>query len=155
MLKTAVVMVSMVLAFSVVGTARAEEYFGIPVYPGAKKDAATEAVCKITDRSGKYMYCFRTADAFEKVLAFYQKQPKLKTPGATRMPSSKFAVFCPDAQAECTGFSFKGLSVIINNPWTAKANPPINEKDFENKDVIIKIINKDKLYEEFNKQQSK
>ena len=156
MLKTTVVMIAVVFVLSVVGAARAEELFGIQVYPGARKDAAADKFCNMVDPSGKYAVCFRTSDTFEKVAAFYKKQANLKAGMHLASEGMSFAAFCPKGQDSCPGFT-DGVDVTLNSPWSANVKMPPNAKagDFENKDVRIRIYNKEAQMKQFNQKQSK
>lgn len=53
---------------------RAEEKFGVPVYPGAAYDeATTQFVTKMS--ADAEVACYRTDDEAAKVVEFYEKQP--------------------------------------------------------------------------------
>jgi hypothetical protein len=142
------------LALSTALPVSAEEFSGAAVYPGAKRDAVADAYCKAYDPAGNASRCFRTSDSFDKVMQFYAKQPKLKQPrfGAMKIPGANVGLFCPKAQDECTLTTMKGLQVVLQNPWTAETEKPVKVENYENKDVLIRIVNKDKLYEALNKQ---
>ena len=142
------------LALTMALPALAEEFSGIPVYPGARRDAVADAYCKAYDATGSSSRCFRTSDPFDKVLQFYATQPGLKQPrfGAMKTPGSSVGLFCPKAQEECTLTTMKGMQVVLQNPWTGEVNKPVPVEKYENKDVLVRIVNKDKLYEALNKQ---
>jgi hypothetical protein len=156
MMKKVSVFVGMVLVCFLLSVARAEEHFGIPLYPGAKPDAASANYCRTVDPSGKFALCFRTSDSFEKVSAFYKNQPNLKKGMALNSGGFNSAIFCPKGQEQCPDL-MKGVDVSLNTPWSANMKMPPNAKaaDFENKDVRIRIWNREAQMKGFNQRQSK
>lgn len=142
--------VVMVMAAAAAGASRAEDAFGIPVYPGAKQDAMTQKKCG--QRAD--MKCFRTTDDFSKVLAFYEKQPALEmTQFARSMPpdmlkeqrTGKKKVFelCRKPASELCGFA-ELPAVRLNSPWSTKANlsPAAKLEEYDGQDVFIMITGK-------------
>jgi hypothetical protein len=98
------------LAAFAIGTAAAEQQFGVEVYPGAKSDApTTEFLTKGLKMKGE---AYVTGDPLDKVVAFYKKQP-----GLTQNPG---------ADAKQAGFSGKGVMVTIQNPWMDTKGGKIN-----------------------------
>lgn len=93
----------------------AEEHFGVKVYPNVKTDASTAWYCKQfapeSARQAKQVakasiatsaYCYRTADDFAAVAAFYQKHAGLEALGKiTNTPSNKTARVLPGGNAVC------------------------------------------------------
>jgi hypothetical protein len=147
-----ILMMSMVLLASAVCTAQAEEAFGIPVYPGAKQDAATQKKCG----QRKDMKCFRTSDDFSKVMAFYEKQANLETtsfykamPPAMqkdqRTGKKKVSELCRKPAGDMCGIA-ELPAVRLNSPWSTNWNisPAAKPEEYDGKDVIIMITEKKK-----------
>lgn len=106
------------IAALTIGTAFAEQKFGVEVYPGAKPDApTTEFLTKSLKMNGT---AYVTGDALDKVVAFYKKQP-----GLTQSPN-------PDATQ--AGFSGKGVTITVQNPWADMKAGKIN------KSTLVSII---------------
>ena len=79
----------------------ADESFGVPVYPGAKFDAATSKVLK--EKIHINGFCYRTNDSVQKVAEFYKNQG-LELSG--------------DMTKEGALYQTKaGVNVSIQNPW--------------------------------------
>lgn len=105
--------VSLLLA----GPARGEEKHGVPVYPGARYDAATSGALK--DAMKLDAACYRTGDGVGKVMAFYQKQPGLK-------------VVAQDTEG---GMLRKGdVDVTVQRPWMDMKTGAMN------KDTLVSIV---------------
>jgi hypothetical protein len=91
---------------------------GIPVYPGAKADAAASAF--VRDSLNMTGSAYRTGDDVAKVTAFYDKQNGFrKMPGASR----EQALFSAGCKAEFNPYLKKdmqkcGYQVTVQNPWT-------------------------------------
>jgi hypothetical protein len=139
---------ALVLALGPALPVSAEEFSGIAVYPGARRDAAADAYCKHFDAAGNASRCFRTTDAFDKVVAFYAKQKGLKAPrfGQMKLPGSSTGVFCAKLQDDCTLTAMKGTQVVLDSPWTTQLDKPVPVEKFENKDVLVRIVDKDLLF---------
>ena len=89
------------LAALMIGSAAAEQQFGVEVYPGAKPNPDVTKFLKESFKMNGHAYT--TSDSVEKVTAYYQKQPGLKqNPGADKTQS---------------GFMGKGVMVTVQNPW--------------------------------------
>jgi hypothetical protein len=81
--------------------ASADESFGVPVYPGAKFDAAATKVLK--EKIHINGFCYRTEDSIQKVAEFYRNQG-LELSG--------------DITKEGALYQTKtGVNVSIQNPW--------------------------------------
>jgi hypothetical protein len=130
---------------------KAEERFGLQVYPGAKSDAATAKFCSNLDPSGKKAQCFRTGDDFAKVNAFYEGQASLElTAFGKSMPPDmrakqltgpkKVSEFCRKGASEMCGFA-ELPAVRIVSPWTLTKNisPAAPLDKYEHKDIVIAI----------------
>jgi len=79
----------------------ADESFGVPVYPGAKFDAAATKVLK--EKIHINGFCYRTEDSIQKVAEFYRNQG-LELSG--------------DITKEGALYQTKtGVNVSIQNPW--------------------------------------
>ena len=128
-----------------------DERFGIPVYPGAKSDAATVKRCTFIDQSGKKAQCFRTSENFGKVLAFYRQQTILETtqlyasmPPAMQKnqvegPKKSFDL-CKKGSGDMCGFA-NPPAVRIMSPWSMNPNisPATKSEKYEHQDVLIVI----------------
>lgn len=124
--KTVIVLAAVTVLSSVL---LAEEHFGVKVYPNMKTDASTAWYCKQlapeSQRQAKQVakapittsaYCYRTADDFATVAAFYQKHAGLEALGKiTNTPSNKTAVFCLTGM-KCAALD-DGVDVTITSPW--------------------------------------
>ena len=100
-----------------VGAARAEEKHGVPVYPGARYDAATSGALR--DAMKVDAACYRTADEVAKVTAFYQKQPGFK-------------VLAQGAEGSMLR---KGdVDVTVQRPWMDMKTGAMN------KDTLVSIV---------------
>jgi hypothetical protein len=90
---------------------------GIPVYPGAKEDAATSAFLR--ESLGMTGAAYRSGDGAAKVVAFYEKQAGMKKmPGAT----SEQAGFSAGCKGEFNRYMKKEIQtcayqVTVQNPW--------------------------------------
>ena len=114
--KTSLVALGICLVM-MVGIGKAEEKFGIPVYPGANYDSgASEFLKQISPQSAAY----RTGDSLNKVVDFYKKQRDFHSVGD---PTSEGAMFR------------KGkMDVTIQSPWMdAKTGKMM-------KDTLISIV---------------
>jgi hypothetical protein len=89
-----------VLVLLVCGAAGAEDRFGVPVYPGAKYDAATSKALK--DSMGFNGECFQTNDSVQKVAEFYRSKG-LKSFG--------------DTTKEGALFRKRNVDVTVQSPW--------------------------------------
>jgi len=128
------------LLFLVAGPppAGAGDPVGVPVYPGAATDDATVSYCAAAAMQmhlqvqGKGLkaevMCFRSSDAFSRVVTFYGHQPSLQ-----RMPAGsgggRSALFCSRGP-RCSGEA-GGVQVQVQSPWHAAGA--------ERKDVIVTI----------------
>ncbi len=119
--------VVLVLAMVVgIGKADAEERFGVPVYPGAKGDAATGAYCaafnqeSLQQARGQQVSetaCFRTNDDFAKVVSFYQHERSVMPLGQPiDKGPQRSALFCLQGM-KCASLG-NGVDVMISTPWT-------------------------------------
>ncbi len=147
-----ILVLSMVYLVSAVCTAQAEQAFGIPVYPGAKQDAATQKKCG----KMKNMKCYRTSDDFSKVLAFYEKQTNLEPPEVYKsMPpdmqkdmrtgQKKVFELCRKGAGSMCGMG-ELPAVRLNQPWSTNWNisPAAKLEQYDGKDVFIMITEKKK-----------
>lgn len=83
-----------------VGIGKAEEKYGITVYPGAKHDSgASEFLKQMSFQSASY----RTGDSVDKVIDFYKKQAGFKLVG--------------DSTKEGALFRKGKMDVTIQSPW--------------------------------------
>ncbi len=78
----------------------AEEKFGIKVYDGAKFDADTTKFLK--ESMSLEAACYTTNDSVDKVVAFYKKQPGLKSVGISK---------------ESAMFKKGNIDVTMQSPW--------------------------------------
>jgi hypothetical protein len=119
------------------GPAAAAEVFGIPVYPGASTDDAAVSFCaaaamqlhlqlQVRGLRADIM-CFRTSDAFSRVVGFYERQPLQRMPAAGNVPNR--AMFCSSGP-RCAGEE-GGVQVLVQSPWQAGGA--------ERTDVIVTI----------------
>ena len=101
--------------------AKAEERFGVKVYPGAKLDDEQTTNGKA---AGFDLYCYRTKDSREKVIAFYKGQSGIEL------------LFSAEDSAI---FSKKGdegsVKVTVSSPWT----DPMTGKT--RSDTLIQLLN--------------
>ena len=90
---------------------------GIPVYQGAKPDAATTNF--VLNSLGVEGAAFRTADALAKVTDFYSKQAGMKPMGEPGKDSATFLAGCKDEYYEILkkNVSRCGYHVTVQNPW--------------------------------------
>ncbi len=115
----------LVLAIGITA-ARAEERFGVEVYPGARSDASTEAYCaefnreSVQQAKGQQVSdaaCFRTADDFTKVVGFYQHDKAVIPLG---QPIDKglqrSALFCLKGM-KCASLG-NGVDILVSTPWS-------------------------------------
>jgi hypothetical protein len=118
------------------GVAAAEDVFGVPVYPGAKSDADTKAVCEQPDlpffkereaSAGltSTKRCYRTGDSLDKVIGFYKKQKGLT---GDKDVTGQGALFCKERTA--------GVSINLTNFWIVPNTTKINN------DVLITVRNR-------------
>ena len=99
-MKRAFILIVAIFVISV-SAVSADESFGVPVYPGAKFDAATTKLLK--ERIHINGFCYRTDDSVQKVSEFYRKQG-LELSG--------------DMTEEGALYQTKtGINVSIQNPW--------------------------------------
>jgi hypothetical protein len=99
------------------GTARGEEKHGVPVYPGARYDAATTGALR--DAMNLDAACYRTDDDVAKVTAFYAKQPGFK-------------VLAQGAEGSMIK---KGdVDVTVQRPWMGMKSGAMN------KDTLVSIV---------------
>ena len=139
-MKRAVLGIAVFLIFCNTGVSAAE-HFGVTVYPGARSDDAAKAYCAVfgpeSIRQTREMFknavdggafCYRTSDAFEKVVAYYKAQKGVEPLGAPSVRgASKAVVFCK-AGMQCASVG-DGVDITISTPWSVgKA---------VNKDVLI------------------
>lgn len=87
------------------GALRAEERFGVPVYPGAAYDAATSKAVK--DAMGVSGECFQTKDPVARVAEFYRAKGLENIGGVTK---------------ESAMFSRGKVNVTVQNPWMNMQN---------------------------------
>lgn len=115
---------AVVLLLSAAHFAAAEDRFGIPVYPGAKTDGSTAWYAKkyaegfdkrLKNKASLEVHCYRTGDDFEKVLAFYKKQPQLMLLTAAEQGPRRSALFCGTG-VKCASRG-NGQDVTIQSPW--------------------------------------
>lgn len=91
---------------------------GIPVYPGAKADAATTDFLR--RQMGVEGAAYRTGDALQKVAAFYQAQPGVQPMGEATKDSAAFVAGCKE---EFNAVMKKKMTtgcthhVTVQNPW--------------------------------------
>jgi hypothetical protein len=96
----------------------ADESFGVPVYPGARFDAAATKVLK--EKIHINGFCYRTEDSIQKVAEFYKKQG-LELSG--------------DITKEGALYQTKtGVNVSIQNPWMDMGTGTMM------KDTLISIV---------------
>ena len=126
------------------GIAAAEDDFGIPRYPGAKSDAATQAICSAPipplfkereEEAGltSARRCYRTSDPIAKVAEFYKSQKGL-TGGELGDPGGLMSAnLCKSPEGACNERTV-GTNVNIATPWLANFNM--------NNDVLIFITNR-------------
>ena len=98
------------IAAFAIGTAVAEQQFGVEVYPGAKPEPGVDEFIKTSLKMNGRAYV--TGDSVEKVAAFYKKQP-----GMTQNPN-------PDSKQ--AGFSGKNVDVTVQNPWADMKSGKMN-----------------------------
>lgn len=101
--------------------ARGEEKHGVPVYPGARFDAATTTALKESMKLDAG--CYRTDDPVAKVAAFYARQPGLKAIGQ---------------DAENAMFKKGGADVTVQRPWMDMKSGLMNQ------DTLITIVKMEK-----------
>jgi hypothetical protein len=112
----AVIVVFSLIAFA--GISRAEEKFGIKVYPGAKLDeGSTKFIVEQLKQDGA---AYRTSDPIEKVIAFYKGQSDIRAIALTK-----------DG-----GMLKKGedVDITIQNPWLDTKTGKLNN------DTLISIV---------------
>jgi hypothetical protein len=137
---------TLAVIIAVSGIAAAADDFGIPSYPGARSDAETKEVCAVPEMgiikereetSGltKSKHCYRTNDAFAKVVEFYKKQKGLAGGVAVDEESVKSASFCRSKTGGCNELSV-GTSVAISAPWFVPNTMNVND------DLLIVITNR-------------
>lgn len=98
--------------------ASADESFGVPVYPGAKFDAAATKILK--EKIHINGFCYRTGDNVQKVAEFYKNQG-LELSG--------------DMTEEGALYQTKtGVNVSIQNPWLDMSTGTIM------KDTLVSIV---------------
>lgn len=105
----------------------AAEHFGIPVYPGAATDAATaRQQAASAKESGKMraakgskneVYCYRTSDPFDKVVAWYKTQKKVGLIDLSDKGGNKYALFCPNGNVMACAVMGNGIDLGIMSPW--------------------------------------
>jgi hypothetical protein len=113
-----------------IGSAGAEERFGVEVYPGAATDAAADTYCtafnqeEIANAKEQIVSesaCFRSSDDFIKIVGFYQHDKELMPLG---QPIDKglqrSALFCLHGM-KCASLG-DGVDVMISTPWTDGKN---------------------------------
>jgi len=90
---------------------------GIPVYQGAKPDAATTEF--VRSSLGVEGAAFRTTDALAKVADFYGKQAGIKPMAEPTKDSAAFLAGCKDEYNEILkkNMSRCGYHVTVQNPW--------------------------------------
>ncbi len=120
-----VVMVALALALGPL-TVLAEERFGVPIYPGAKKDAVADAYCttfnteSLQQARGQQVSeaaCFRTGDDFTKVVGYYQHERTVMPLGQPiDKGPQRSALFC--LQGMKSASLGNGVDVMISTPWT-------------------------------------
>ena len=121
------------------GLAWSAEQFGVPVYPGAGSDAATESYCtsfnqeSVQQARGKQesqAQCFRTSDSFRQVVSFYQHERTVMPLGQPIDKGlQKSALFC--LQGMRSASLGNGVDVMVSTPWSDGAQ--------QYSDVIISI----------------
>lgn len=107
------------------GVAAMAQDASVPLYPGARSDGETKAVCAeepprsiIQEREEsagltKSKQCYRTSDPFAKVVAFYRNQEGFKGDVNVDEQEAKTASFC---RGICNEVSV-GTSIAISTPW--------------------------------------
>ena len=90
---------------------------GIPVYQGARPDAATTDFLRSS--LGVEGAAFRTADALVKVVGFYGKQAGMKPMAEPSKDSAAFLAGCTDEYNAVMkkNMSRCGYHVTLQNPW--------------------------------------
>lgn len=90
---------------------------GIPVYQGARPDAA--ATDFVRTSLGMEGAAYRTADALVKVAGFYSKQAGMKPMGEPTKDTAAFLAGCKDEYNEILkkNMSRCGYHVTLQNPW--------------------------------------
>ena len=130
-MKKASVTIAMLLILC--STASAAEHFGVPVYPGAQSDAAATGYCSLfgpeSIRQTRQMFkgavdggtfCYRTADSFDKVVAYYRTQKGVDALGDPSVRgSNKAMIFCK-AGMQCASLG-DGVDISISTPWSVGA----------------------------------
>ncbi len=110
-----------------VSFAAAAEHFGIPVYPGAISDAATARQQAGSSResgnlpagkgSKSEVFCYRTSDTFEKVVAYYKTQKSVGLLELSDKDGMKYALFCPGGNVMSCAVMGNGIDLGIMTPW--------------------------------------
>lgn len=148
-LRTGALLAAASLLLAVAPTARAEDAFGIPVYPGARTDKLSEGYCRRVDAALKTVRCYRTSDDFAKVLAFYEKQGLGYMPFWESMPKEmkdnlirgkkKVMEWC--RKPKDAGCEMMMPAVRIVSPWSDNLNlsPTTPPEQYPGKDVLIFI----------------
>jgi hypothetical protein len=127
------------------GVAAAGDDTGVPPYPGARSDNETKEVCaapemgvvKEREESAglkKSKMCYRTSDAFAKVVEFYKNQQGFQGGVPVDQQETKSATFC---RGTCNEVSV-GTSIAISAPWFAPSTMKMN------KDLLIIITSRKK-----------
>jgi hypothetical protein len=138
------VLCSAVLAMAIFtcGVATAGD-FDMPIYPGAKSDADTEAMCAQPDlpffkqreaSAGitSTKHCYRTSDSLDKVVAFYKQQKGIT---GDKDVTGQGALFCRGNPA-CGDERMVGTSLTLSTFWPVPKSMKINQ------DVLILVRNK-------------
>ncbi len=110
---------------------------GIPVYQGAKPDAA--ATDFVRTSLGMEGAAYRTTDALAKVVGFYSKQTGMKPMSEPTKDSAAFLAGCKDEYNEILkkNMSRCGYHVTLQNPWMdMKTGKMVN-------DTLITIVKQD------------
>jgi len=112
-------------AIGISGVAALAQDASVSLYPGARSDDETKAVCAqepprsiIQEREEsagltKSKQCYRTSDPFAKVVAFYRNQEGFKGDVSVDEQELKTASFC---RGICNEVSV-GTSIAISTPW--------------------------------------
>ena len=128
------------------GVAAMAQDSSVPLYPGARSDDETKAVCAaepprsiIQEREEsagltKSKQCYRTSDPFAKVVAFYRNQEGFKGDVNVDEQELKTANFC---RGICNEVSV-GTSIAISTPWFVPGTMKMNN------DLLIFITTRKK-----------
>lgn len=98
--------------------ASADESFGVPVYPGAKFDAAATKILK--EKIHINGFCYRTEDSVQKVAEFYKNQG-LELSGEITKEGALYQ-------------TKTGVNVSIQNPWMDMSTGTMM------KDTLVSIV---------------